>query len=38
MTGAAFAHFLDFRDQQLVELWQVTDSSRWERAIGSHQS
>jgi ketosteroid isomerase-like protein len=35
---AVFAHFLNFRDQQLVELWQVTDSSRWELAIGSHKA
>jgi len=31
---AAFAHFLNLRDQRLVELWQVTDSARWERALG----
>jgi ketosteroid isomerase-like protein len=31
---AAFAHFLHFREQRLVELWQVTDSRRWEQAIG----
>jgi 2-(1,2-epoxy-1,2-dihydrophenyl)acetyl-CoA isomerase len=30
---AAFAHFLRFDGERLVELWQVTDSRRWEQSL-----
>jgi ketosteroid isomerase-like protein len=32
---AAFAHFLHLRERALAELWQVTESRRWEQAISS---